>query len=68
MEDFLRKIFDFSKFEKIKELDELITQTKEKYQEVPILSEEDLSLIAAAGENVKDKYELPEDDNDLFWK
>lgn len=48
MENKLRKLFDYQKFERSPELDALIAQTHARYGEE--ISEDDLEHVAAAGE------------------
>ena len=48
MEDKLKKLFDYQRFEKNGSLEELIRETEKQY--AGELSDEDLSLVNAAGE------------------
>lgn len=48
MEKKLKKLFDYQRFEKNQRLEELIRETESRYAKE--LSEEDLSLVSAAGE------------------
>ena len=48
MENKLKKLFEYQKFEKNAKLDALIAQTHSSYGET--LSDDDLEMVAAAGE------------------
>ena len=48
MENKLKKLFEYQKFEKNAKLDALIAQTHSRYGEA--LSDDDLEMVAAAGE------------------
>ena len=58
METKLKKLFDYQRFEKNPELEKLIAETESRSQSA--LSDDDLSLVSAAGE----PYPDPKDDED----
>lgn len=48
MEDKLKKLFDYQRFEKNEGLEKLIRETESRYSKE--LSEEELTMVSAAGE------------------
>ena len=58
MENKLKKLFEYQRFEKNAKLDAMIAQTRARYDAA--LSDEDLEMVAAAGE-VNELDKAPED-------
>ena len=59
MEKKLKKLFDYQRFEKNQRLEELIRETESRYAKE--LSEEDLSLVSAAGEIKEEQNKFTDD-------
>lgn len=62
MEKKLKKLFDYQRFEQNAKLEKLIQETESRYAKE--LSEEDLSLVSAAGE-IKEEQKTFEDDHHI---
>ena len=58
----LKMLFDYQRFEKNQRLEELIRETESRYAKE--LSEEDLSLVSAAGE-IKEERKTFTDDHQI---
>ena len=58
----LKMLFDYQRFEKNQRLEELIRETENRYAKE--LSEEDLSLVSAAGE-IKEERKTFADDHHI---
>ena len=62
MEKKLKMLFDYQRFEQNEKLEKLIQETENRYAKE--LSEEDLSLVSAAGE-IKEEQKTFEDDHHI---
>ena len=62
MDKKLKMLFDYQRFEKNQRLEELIRETESRYAKE--LSEEDLSLVSAAGE-IKEERKTFADDHHI---
>ena len=62
MEKKLKKLFDYQRFEQNAKLEKLIQETESRYAKE--LSEEDLSLVSAAGE-IKEERKAFADDHHI---
>ena len=62
MEKKLKKLFDYQRFEQNTKLEKLIQETENRYAKE--LSEEDLSLVSAAGE-IKEERKTFADDHHI---
>ena len=62
MEKKLKKLFDYQRFEQNAKLEKLIQETESRYEKE--LSEEDLSLVSAAGE-IKEERKTFADDHHI---
>ena len=62
MDKKLKMLFDYQRFEKNQRLEELIRETESRYAKE--LSEEDLSLVSAAGE-IKEERKAFADDHQI---
>ena len=62
MEKKLKKLFDYQRFEQNAKLEKLIQETESRYAKE--LSEEDLSLVSAAGE-IKEERKTFADDHHI---
>lgn len=59
MDKKLKMLFDYQRFEKNQRLEELIRETESRYAKE--LSEEDLSLVSAAGEIKEEQNKFTDD-------
>lgn len=59
VENKLKKLFEFQRFEKNAKLEALIAETRERYDAA--LSDDDLEMVAAAGEKTAEYVEPPAD-------
>lgn len=59
MENKLKKLFDYQRFEQNDKLEKLIHETESRYAKE--LSEEDLSLVSAAGEIKEERKSFADD-------
>lgn len=59
MEKKLKKLFDYQRFEQNAKLEKLIRETESRYAKE--LSEEDLSLVSAAGEIKEERKSFADD-------
>ncbi len=64
MENKLKKLFEYQKFEKNAKLEALIAGTHSRYGEV--LSDDDLEMVAAAGE-ISELSKAAENDTPAEW-